>query len=190
MNTASRRSRLPHLSAPSVQPHRHPSIVLRRPALHRIRGMNNVGRIPRAFEWLMAALAILVIPALVLERRAPTPEIRTAALVLNWVIWLAFVIEFVVRWIADGRRSFPRRAWFDVVLIAVTPPIGVPDSMQGFHRRPCPNRLRRKRPRRKLPRRHQQPSPLRPSALPRVRSPCLGKHSQTGGTSRHPRGSR
>jgi voltage-gated potassium channel len=132
MNTASRRSRLPHLSAPSVQPHRHPSIVLRRPALHRIRGMNNVGRIPRAFEWLMAALAILVIPALVLERRAPTPEIRTAALVLNWVIWLAFVIEFVVRWIADGRRSFPRRAWFDVVLIAVTPPIGVPDSMQGF----------------------------------------------------------
>jgi voltage-gated potassium channel len=94
--------------------------------------MNNVGRLPRAFEWLMAAMAILVIPALVLERRAPTPEIRTAALVLNWVIWLAFVIEFVVRWIADGRRSVPRRAWFDVVLIAVTPPIGVPDSMQGF----------------------------------------------------------
>jgi len=94
--------------------------------------MNNQGRIPPAFEWLMAALAILVIPALVLERRAPTPEIRTAAVILNWVIWLAFVIEFVVRWIADGRRSFPRRAWFDVFLIAVTPPIGVPDQMQGF----------------------------------------------------------
>ena len=67
-----------------------------------------------------------------MERRAPTPEIRTAALVLNWVIWLAFVIEFVVRWISDGRRSFPRRAWFDVLLIVVTPPIGVPDSMQGI----------------------------------------------------------
>jgi voltage-gated potassium channel len=94
--------------------------------------MNDASRIPRAFEWLMAALAILVIPALVLERRAPTPEIRTAALVLNWVIWLAFMIEFMVRWIADGRRSFPRRAWFDVLLIAVTPPIGVPDSLQGI----------------------------------------------------------
>jgi hypothetical protein len=94
--------------------------------------MNDTGRIHRAFEWLMAALAILVIPALIMERRAPTPEMRTAALVLNWVIWLAFVIEFVVRWIADGRRSFPRRAWFDVFLIAVTPPIGVPDSVQGF----------------------------------------------------------
>ena len=89
-------------------------------------------RIPRAFEWLMAALAILVIPALVLERRAPTPEIRTAALVLNWVIWLAFVLEFMVRWIKDSRGSFPRRAWFDAVLIAVTPPIGVPDAIQGI----------------------------------------------------------
>jgi voltage-gated potassium channel len=94
--------------------------------------MRGPRQIAPAFEWLMALLAILVIPALVTERRAPTSEIRTAALVLNWVIWLAFVIEFVVRWIADGRRSFPRRAWFDVVLIAVTPPIGVPDSMQGF----------------------------------------------------------
>jgi len=80
----------------------------------------------------MAGLAILVIPALVLERRAPTPEIRTAALVLNWVIWVAFVLEFVVRWAADGRRSFPRRAWFDVFLIVVTPPIGIPDSIQGI----------------------------------------------------------
>ena len=89
-------------------------------------------QIALAFEWLMALLALLVIPALVMERRAPTPEIRTAALILNWVIWLAFLLEFVVRWIADGRRSFPRRAWFDVLLIAVTPPIGVPDSMQGI----------------------------------------------------------
>jgi voltage-gated potassium channel len=94
--------------------------------------MRDSRQIAPAFEWLMALLAILVIPALVMERRAPTPEIRTAAVILNWIIWLAFVIEFAVRWIADGRRSFPRRAWFDVVLIAVTPPIGVPDSMQGF----------------------------------------------------------
>ena len=94
--------------------------------------METVGRTSRAFEWLMATLAILVIPALVLERRAPTPEIRTAAVVLNWTIWLAFVVEFVVRWIVDGRRSFPRRAWFDVLLIAVTPPVGVPDSIQGI----------------------------------------------------------
>ena len=54
-------------------------------------------QIALAFEWLMALLALLVIPALVMERRAPTPEIRTAALILNWVIWLAFVVEFVVR---------------------------------------------------------------------------------------------
>ncbi len=94
--------------------------------------MNDSDRIPRAFEWLMAVLALLVIPALVMERRAPTPEIRTAALVLNWVIWLAFVLEFVVRWIADGRRSFPRRAWFDVFLIAVTPPLVFPTRCRDF----------------------------------------------------------
>lgn len=80
----------------------------------------------------MAVLAILVIPALVMEEQAVAPEVRAAGVALNWIIWLAFLLDFSVRWALDHRWSYPRRAWFDVVLILVTPPFGVPDSMQGI----------------------------------------------------------
>lgn len=89
-------------------------------------------RLIHAFEWPMAILALLVIPVLVMEERATTPTVREAAVVANWVIWIAFAGEFVARWIADGTRSYPRKAWFDLLLIAITPPIGVPDAMQGI----------------------------------------------------------
>jgi voltage-gated potassium channel len=80
----------------------------------------------------MALLALLVIPVLVMEDRATTPEMRHGAILINWVIWLVFVVEFALRWAADHTLAFPRRAWFDLLLIALTPPIGVPDAMQGI----------------------------------------------------------
>ena len=89
-------------------------------------------RMVDALEWPMAILAVLVIPVLVIEEKATTPEIRQGAVIVNWVIWIAFAGEFVARWLADGTRSFPRRAWFDLLLIAITPPIGVPEAMQGI----------------------------------------------------------
>jgi hypothetical protein len=78
----------------------------------------------------MAVLALFVIPALVMEERALTSEVRTAGVVLNWIIWLAFVTEYIVRWTAAGTASFPRRAWFDLLPIVVTPPFGVPDAVR------------------------------------------------------------
>ena len=89
-------------------------------------------RLVHALEWPMAVLALLVIPVLVMEDRATTPEIRGAAVAVNWVIWIAFAAEFVARWVADGTRSYPRKAWFDLLLIVITPPIGVPEAMQGI----------------------------------------------------------
>lgn len=80
----------------------------------------------------MAGLAVLVIPALVMEVRAPTPMVRAVGSALNWIIWLAFVAEFLVRWRVDGRLSYLRRAWFDILLIGITPPFGVPEPMQGM----------------------------------------------------------
>jgi voltage-gated potassium channel len=93
--------------------------------------MSRWQRIALSLEWPMAILALLVIPALVIEERAATPGVRAAGFALNWLIWLAFVADFGVRWAADGRASFPRRAWFDFLLIVVTPPFGVPDAMQS-----------------------------------------------------------
>jgi voltage-gated potassium channel len=94
--------------------------------------MSRLQRIAQRTEAPMAVLALLVIPALVMEDRALTSEVRTAGVVLNWIIWLAFVAEFIVRWTAAGTASFPRRAWFDLLLIVLTPPFGVPDVVQGI----------------------------------------------------------
>lgn len=80
----------------------------------------------------MAFLALLVIPVLVMEDRATTPELRQGALIVNWIIWLAFVAEFGVTWAADRTLGYLRRSWFDLLLIIVTPPFAVPDTMQGL----------------------------------------------------------
>ena len=54
----------------------------------------------RALEWPMAVLVLVLIPALVLEDRAMDPRLREAAHVFNWIVCLAFCVEFDVRWIA------------------------------------------------------------------------------------------
>ena len=64
----------------------------------------------------MVGLALLVIPVLVMEDRATTPELRQGALIVNWIIWLAFVVEFAFKWAADRTLGYPRRAWFDLLL--------------------------------------------------------------------------
>jgi voltage-gated potassium channel len=86
----------------------------------------------RALEWLMAVLALVTVPALVLEYRATDPRLREAANVLNWSVWLAFCGEFALRWVARGRSKFLREAWFDLALIVVSPPFFVPDYLQGL----------------------------------------------------------
>ena len=88
-------------------------------------------RIQTALEWPLAFLALLVIPVLVVEERSASPELRFIAAVLNWIIWLAFTADFVVRWAADPRWRFLREGWFDLTLIALTPPF-VPESLQSF----------------------------------------------------------
>ena len=80
----------------------------------------------------MGILALLVIPVLVMEDRATTPELRQAATALNWIIWIAFVVEFAIKWAADRTLAFLRKAWFDILLIVLTPPFGVPEMMQGI----------------------------------------------------------
>lgn len=93
--------------------------------------MTSETRTAGVLEWPLALLSILVIPAIVMER-AESPPLRTTGLILNWVIWLAFVGEFIVGWRSDRRPDYPRRAWFDLLLILIAPPFGVPDSMQGI----------------------------------------------------------
>jgi voltage-gated potassium channel len=85
-----------------------------------------------AAEWAMAIFALLTVPLLVIEDRASDPSVRQAAHILNWIVWLTFCVEFIVRWILRKSLSFVREAWFDLLLIVISPPFLVPDYWQGL----------------------------------------------------------
>jgi voltage-gated potassium channel len=89
-------------------------------------------RLTKALEWPMAILALAVIPALLLDDGTASPRVHAIATTINWFVWLAFCGEFALRLaIAPERPRFVRDAWLDLVIIAVSPPFGVPDSLQG-----------------------------------------------------------
>jgi voltage-gated potassium channel len=89
-------------------------------------------RLTKALEWPMAVLALAVVPALLLDEGASTPQVHAAATAINWFVWLTFCAEYLARFaVAPERQSFVRRSWLDLLIIVVSPPFGVPDSLQG-----------------------------------------------------------
>ena len=84
--------------------------------------MSRVQRWERNAEWplLLLAAAFLVAYAWpVLDPRLD-PNIRTILNVASWTVWAAFAVDFVVRvFLADDRRSYAVRHWYDVALIAL-----------------------------------------------------------------------
>ena len=79
----------------------------------------------------MALLALAVVPTMVVENRASTETVRNAALLLNWIIWQAFVLELLAKLaFAADRVECLRRSWFELTLIVVAPPF-VPDALQS-----------------------------------------------------------
>ena len=84
-----------------------------------------------ALAWPMAILALAVIPALLLDDGA-SPTLHTIANTTNWIIWLAFCGEFLILLaLAPAKGAFVRRSWFDLIIIAISPPFAVPDAWQG-----------------------------------------------------------
>jgi voltage-gated potassium channel len=89
-------------------------------------------RLETATDLPLALLALLIVPALVLEERATSPLLREVAHGINWIVWLAFCAEYLGKvWLAPDRRSQFRSSWFDLVIILLSPPFLVPDAMQG-----------------------------------------------------------
>ena len=80
----------------------------------------------------LALLALLIVPALILEERAQTTWVRQLAVGVNWLVWLAFCAEFAGKLtFAPSRTRFLRAAWFDLLIIALSPPFLVPLALQG-----------------------------------------------------------
>jgi voltage-gated potassium channel len=89
-------------------------------------------RLEKATDLPLALLAILIVPALVLEERATSPLLREVAHGVNWIVWLAFCAEYIGKLLlSPDRRAYVRAAWFDLLIILLSPPFLVPDAMQG-----------------------------------------------------------
>jgi hypothetical protein len=76
-------------------------------------------------------LALLVVPALVVEEGSVDPALQSLAHAVNWIVWIAFCVEFFVRWAANNWRWNGQQQSFDLFLIVVSPPFLVPDYLQG-----------------------------------------------------------
>jgi len=92
---------------------------------------NTLKRLGSRLELPVALLALLIVPALLLEDRTASPELQRLALTINWVVWLAFCAEFIVLFAAEPSWATVKRNWFDLLLIVVSPPFLVPAFLQA-----------------------------------------------------------
>ena len=58
-------------------------------------GKERFERLEKATDLPLALLALLIVPALVLEERSTSEILRTVAHAINWIVWLAFCTEYV-----------------------------------------------------------------------------------------------
>ena len=87
----------------------------------------------KATDLPLAFLALLIVPALVLEERSSSGWWHALAVAINWLVWLAFCAEYVGKLLlAPSRRSYVRGAWFDLLIIILSPPFLVPEALQGM----------------------------------------------------------
>lgn len=77
----------------------------------------------------MLIAAALVVPLLIIENEGGSWH--TAAVLLNWVVWLAFVVEAVVMLnVVDDRGAWLRQHPLEVLVVLLTGPF-VPSSLQA-----------------------------------------------------------
>lgn len=96
------------------------------------RSQARVDRIAGLFEKPMLVAAVLVIPAIVIEESGLASPWPLVAAALNWAIWIAFAVEFVVLlWLAPGRWRWIRDHPLEVAIVVLTPPF-LPGLLQGL----------------------------------------------------------
>jgi voltage-gated potassium channel len=83
-------------------------------------------------EWPLALLALAIIPSLLLDDHTTSLQFHRAAETLNWIVWIAFCGELLVKaWLSGNARSFFRHAWFDLLIVILSPPFFGPEYLQG-----------------------------------------------------------
>jgi voltage-gated potassium channel len=81
------------------------------------------GRIRHRAEPLILVLALLVVPAIILEETS-SDTLQAVALVLNIVIWIGFALELAfVLAVASNRTRTLRAHWLDAAIVVVSIPV-------------------------------------------------------------------
>ena len=80
-------------------------------------------RIARRFEWPMLIAAVLVIPAVILQESDVGEPWKTLGEVLDYGIWVAFVVEIVVMlWVVPDKWLWVRKHPIEIGVVLLTVP--------------------------------------------------------------------
>lgn len=89
-------------------------------------------RIAARLQAPMMVAALLTIPALVISESNPGGWLETAAVALNWLIWLSFCAELAIMLaVVPDRRAWLRSHPLEVLIVILTPPL-LPPALQGL----------------------------------------------------------
>jgi voltage-gated potassium channel len=89
-------------------------------------------RIAKRFELPVLIAALLVIPVIVIEQSGWGEPWKTAAVLVNWLIWLVFLAEFVTLLaVVPNRSAWLRRHPLELAIVLLTPPF-LPRSLQAL----------------------------------------------------------
>lgn len=90
-------------------------------------------RLDRWFTWPIIILTVAMIPVLIVQETGKDPVLLQTANAANWIIWLAFVVEFAIKFaLAPNRPAFLRSAWLEILIIVLTPPfLSVSETVTG-----------------------------------------------------------
>jgi voltage-gated potassium channel len=88
-----------------------------------VRSDENAAEWQQRFEVPMLVVAGLVIPSLLLDQTGVDAPWRAIGVALNWLIWIAFLVELVVMLaVSPNRWRYLRHHPLDLAIVILTPP--------------------------------------------------------------------
>jgi voltage-gated potassium channel len=74
----------------------------------------------RRLDVPMSVLGVIFLLVVLAQSLARAPDLQAVLAVASWALWAIFVAEFLLRWwVAESRRRFLRRNWWQILLLAV-----------------------------------------------------------------------
>jgi voltage-gated potassium channel len=89
-------------------------------------------KLENMFEIPMIIFGLLVIPVLYIQMTSTNPTLRLFAYIIDILIWLAFVIEFVTLIsVTKDKKQYVKTNWLNLAIIVLSPPLPL-KAFKGF----------------------------------------------------------